>query len=240
MAHPGVDHLRPASRGAVAHAIAVGTEVGAALDHLARYPELRLPPVVALADSATARIAWNAAGLVDLGRMAVGVPVGGPVPDVAGHVVEAVPVRREGSDRSCRAIAAVRSPREIAVPEVGEPGVDGFRLITPGEDRLIQPATCRRFPLSLARQAPASPVRVRLGILVGDMDDRMISRPLIDDPLPSGWRQDAPGVQVHHRLMWRRFTGPAVRAKTIEPGCRFSSGAPGKSAGSSGRSATVT
>jgi hypothetical protein len=55
----------------------------------------------------------------------------------------------------------------------------------------------------------------------------------MDDPLPSGRRQDAPGVQVHQRLMWRRFTGPAVRVKTIEPGCKFSSGAPGKSAGSS-------
>ena len=32
VAHPGVDHLRPASRGAVAHAIAVRAEVGAALD----------------------------------------------------------------------------------------------------------------------------------------------------------------------------------------------------------------
>ena len=131
MAHPGIDHLRPASRGAVAHAIAVGAKVGAALDHLAGYSELRLPPVVALAYSATARITWNAARLVDLGRMAVGVPVGGPIPDIAGHVVQAVPVRREGSDRSCRAVAEVRSPREIAVPEVGEPGARRIRAHHP-------------------------------------------------------------------------------------------------------------
>ena len=63
MAHPGVDHLRPASRGAVAHAIAVGAKVGAALDHLARYSELRLPPVVAAVDSAAPRIAWMQQGL---------------------------------------------------------------------------------------------------------------------------------------------------------------------------------
>ncbi len=40
--------------------------------------------------------------------------------------------------------------------------------------------------------------------------------------------------------MWRRSTGPRVRVNTSEPGTRFSAGAPGKSAGSSGRSATVT
>ena len=40
-------------------------------------------------------------------------------------------------------------------------------------------------------------------------------------------RHDAPGVQVHHTLRWRRSTGPLVRMNTIEPGCRFSRGAPG-------------
>ena len=39
--------------------------------------------------------------------------------------------------------------------------------------------------------------------------------------------------------MWRRSTGPGVPVNTIDPGCRFSGGAPGKAAGSSGRSATV-
>ena len=42
VAHAGVDHLRPPRGGAVAHAVAVGAEVRAALDHLARDPELRL------------------------------------------------------------------------------------------------------------------------------------------------------------------------------------------------------
>ena len=39
--------------------------------------------------------------------------------------------------------------------------------------------------------------------------------------------------------MCRRSTGPGVGVKTSEPGTRFSAGAPGKSAGSSGLSATV-
>ena len=60
------------------------------------------------------------------------------------------------------------------------------------------------------------------------------------DPGPYGCRQLAPGVQLHHCERWRVSTGPGVPVKTSEPGTRFSAGAPGKSAGSSGRSATVT
>ena len=95
MAHAGVDHLRPPCGRPVAHAVAVRTEVGAALDHLAGHSELRLPPVVASVDGAASRITRNSAGSVDFAWMAIGVPVGGPIPDVAGHVVQPVAVRRE-------------------------------------------------------------------------------------------------------------------------------------------------
>ena len=46
-------------------------------------------------------------------------------------------------------------------------------------------------------------------------------------PGPSGLDQKAPGVHVHHWLMWRRSTGPAVGVNTSEPGTRFSGGASG-------------
>ena len=62
----------------------------------------------------------------------------------------------------------------------------------------------------------------------------------IVEPGPSGRRHDAPGVHTHHWLRWRRSTGPVVGWNTRDPGTRFSAGAPGKSAGSSGRTATVT
>src|SRR4249920_95548 len=106
--------------GSVAHAIGVRTQIGAALDHFPRHPKLWLPTVVAVAEVAATRIAWDAAGLGDFGRVAVGVPVGSPVPNVSGHVVQAVRVRREGADRGGRAITTIRSPSEVAVPEVGE------------------------------------------------------------------------------------------------------------------------
>ena len=46
------------------------------------------------------------------------------------------------------------------------------------------------------------------------------SSPSRSDPGPLGCRHDAPGVQVHQRLMCRRSTGPGVRVKTIERGWR--------------------
>ena len=53
------------------------------------------------------------------------------------------------------------------------------------------------------------------------------ARLLTELPGPSGWCQQAPGVQDHHWLRCRRSTGPSVPVKTIEPGWRFSGGAPG-------------
>src|SRR5690606_7314248 len=91
----GVDGLRLPGRGSVAPAEIRRAEVGASLDHLARDADGR---VEALALAAAPRIAGNAAGLRLLGRVARPVPVGGPLPDVADHVHEAVAVRWERAD----------------------------------------------------------------------------------------------------------------------------------------------
>ena len=56
MAHAGIDHLRTAGGGPVAHAIAIGAEIRAALDHFPRHSELGLPAVVAVVDGAASRI----------------------------------------------------------------------------------------------------------------------------------------------------------------------------------------
>src|SRR6266498_603766 len=89
VAHARVDHLRLARRGTVAEAVVRGTEVRAALDHLARDAELRLVRVVALGLRDDARVDGRAAaGLDDLVGAGGDVPVAGPLPDVARHVVE--------------------------------------------------------------------------------------------------------------------------------------------------------
>jgi hypothetical protein len=62
---------------------------------------------------------------------------------------------------------------------------------------------------------------------VRDMHDGVVGQPAQGAAKPNGRRHDAPGVQVHHWLRCRRSTGPGVPVKTIEPGARFSAGAPG-------------
>src|ERR1700744_3830200 len=54
VAHAGVDHLGPPGGGPVAKAVAVRAQVRAALDDLARDPELRLGRVVAVLDAGSA------------------------------------------------------------------------------------------------------------------------------------------------------------------------------------------
>src|SRR4029453_8354403 len=92
MAHASIDHLRPARGRQVAHAIAVGVEIRAALDQFPRHSELGLPAGVAFVGGAAPRITWYATRLFDLRRVMIGIPVDSPVPDVSGHVVEAVRV----------------------------------------------------------------------------------------------------------------------------------------------------
>src|SRR4029077_5098012 len=93
VAHAGVDHLRTASRRPVAQAVGVRTEIRTALDHLAGNLELGLSRVVALLERASANTVGHATARARGVRRALDVPVGGPFPDVAGHVMEAVAVR---------------------------------------------------------------------------------------------------------------------------------------------------
>src|SRR5690242_13795723 len=83
VARARVDGLRAARRRAVAHAVAVGAQEGAALDGAAGDPELRLGWIVTLVQSDAARVAWHTARLAGRLGMAGGVPVRGPLPHVA-------------------------------------------------------------------------------------------------------------------------------------------------------------
>ena len=135
MAHAGVDHLRSAGGGPVAQAVVVGAQERAALDDLARHPELRLPRVVT-----ACRAAWVAVA-------GVGVPVGGPLPDVARHVEQAVAVGREAADGRGAAVAGLGPPRELAVPVVGQPLTGLLGLVAPGVRRAGRGRRGRRSPI---------------------------------------------------------------------------------------------
>src|SRR5262245_60958590 len=94
----GIDRLRVPGCRAIAPAVVGCAQMRAALQDLAGYAAIGLAWVVAQLLSATARILGDATGLVGVGGMSGIEPIGGPFPDVADHVVEAVPVRWEGRD----------------------------------------------------------------------------------------------------------------------------------------------
>src|SRR5689334_14930621 len=86
----GVDRLGIARGRTVALAVVLGAEVRAALEHFP-WETRRIAPVDTAAARAAARIGRHAAGtaLVAL-ELGLGEPVGGPLPDIGDHVVEAV------------------------------------------------------------------------------------------------------------------------------------------------------
>src|SRR6516165_3809318 len=98
MARRGVDRLRMTGGRAVTSAIVRCAQMRAALQYLPGNSDLGLAGVVACILTAAARVDRDAAGLASVGLVSGRVPVAGPFPDVADHVVEAVTVRRECGD----------------------------------------------------------------------------------------------------------------------------------------------
>src|SRR5262245_52584388 len=119
MTRPGVNLLRNARRRPVAQTVIRRAKIRAALQDLPRDAYLRRPRVDARFFLSAFRVEVGAAGV---GYTAVLlIPVGRPLPDVAGHVVKAVAVRRKGADRR-RALITVGQQvhyREFALPGIG-------------------------------------------------------------------------------------------------------------------------
>src|SRR5437870_4068974 len=102
MTGTAIDRLRHARRRSIAAAVMGASEIGTALDDLAGYRIVSLSVRVRLA--------------------AILVPVGGPFPDIADHVEQAVPVGRACADRRraamrfgtiARAIVGAAAPSRI-------------------------------------------------------------------------------------------------------------------------------
>src|SRR5687767_11589496 len=91
-----VDGLCNARSGSEPVAIARGAQVRAALHHATRDLQRGGLWVVAVLERSTARVGDRAARDRDVAVAAI--PVDGPLPHVAGHVVEAEPVGRERAD----------------------------------------------------------------------------------------------------------------------------------------------
>ena len=87
-----IDGLRIARRRAVTSAIVGCAERRTALDYLARDTWSWKGRIVVLRFSYAARVMRRATRLAGTMGVTGGIPILGPLPDFAGHVVEAVPV----------------------------------------------------------------------------------------------------------------------------------------------------
>src|SRR5262249_26775305 len=156
-----IDRLALPRRGPVAQAVVGRAEVGTALYHAAS--DMR------------ARLARRATGFfAALGRL--GKRTRRPLPDVAEHVVEAIPVGGKGIDGRGALVSIELEvlPRESALPGIGHrPPVGGERF-PPRVGRALEAAAGREFPFGFDRQLLSSPGRVGTRIFVSDVHDGMV------------------------------------------------------------------
>src|SRR5262249_20321018 len=104
------------------------------------------------------------------------IPVGAPLPDIAGHVVQTVAISRERFDwRRARVAVFCR----VVVPGVALEGIAlrmlvGERLIAPDVLLALQAASRGEFPLGLGGQPLARPFGVGNRVEPGDVDDGVV------------------------------------------------------------------
>src|SRR5215813_12670683 len=90
-----IDRLRMARGRPVTSAIVRRAQMRAAFEYFARDRESRLTGIVASGFGSAARILWDATCFRYVALMLRRVPVGGPFPDVADHVVKAIAIWRK-------------------------------------------------------------------------------------------------------------------------------------------------
>src|SRR5690606_9715988 len=98
----------------------------------------------------------------------------GPLPDIAGHVVETVGVGGETSDPGDLPVPGVGQIRELAVPVVGQPLAGLLGVVSPGVGRVRQPSAGRDLPFVFAGQAEPGPVRVCRSVFERNVHDGMV------------------------------------------------------------------
>ena len=175
----GVDRLRISRRRPVASAVVGCAEIGAALDHLARDARTGLAKIVTLHLGDTARIIRRTARSARIARVAGGKPVLGPLPDIAGHIEEAIAVGGERANRRAprKPVQSLVLPRKFALPGIGHPARIRREFVAPAIGRAVQPAARGEFPFRLGRQILAGPGGVGRGVLECDMHDRLALPP---------------------------------------------------------------
>src|SRR5215207_9442621 len=128
-----VDLLGVASRRSIASAVVRRAQVRAALDDLARDPDVCRGRVVAAVLASAAWVLRDAAGFRRVALVLLRVPVDRPFPDIADHVVDAMTVRRERGHRRgpLEAVAVRILARKLALPGVGHVPAVRRQLVAP-------------------------------------------------------------------------------------------------------------
>ena len=168
-----VDRLGHPGGRAVPPAVVGGAQVRAALHHPSR-DRGGVAGVDASLLRSAARVGDAAAGM---GGLAVRlVPVGGPFPDVADHVDQAVAVGRVGAHGRGAFVPVLAGvlDRELALPGVGHPAPVRVELVAPGELGPLQAAAAGQLPFGLGRQRLAGPDGVGLDVVPGDLHHRVV------------------------------------------------------------------
>ena len=215
----GVDRVRVTGGRPVAAAIVRRTQVGAAFEHFARNPDLGLRGVVARIFGAATRIVGNAAGFLPFGGMARVVPVRGPLPYVADHVV-AVRIRsaeRRRPERPLVSVAAEVLPRKLALPGIGHMPALAVEFVTPGVVRAVETPTGGELPLRFRRQFLARPLCVCLDIAIRDVYGRVVFQTLDRAFRPQRMAHVRTLVRTATRCRRSRSTRRRGLTNTIEP-----------------------
>src|SRR5580704_3407836 len=151
MARRRIHRFRMTRGRAIAAAVIRRAQMRAAFDYFAGDFDLRLAGGVALRLAAAARIFRNATRLRRVGLVLLRVPIGGPLPDIADHVVDAVAVgrKRRYGRRAIETVLAAVLVREIALPVIGVVFPAGRELVAPGELGALEAAARGEFPFGL-------------------------------------------------------------------------------------------
>src|SRR5882757_3423165 len=157
-----------------------------------RNPTWLVDVSTASACRAAGRVFRNAAGLRCIGFVLLRVPVAGPFPDVANHVVNAVAVRRKRGNRrrALEAVVVQILSGKFALPCVGLVLAAGHEFLAPGILRAVQPATRSELPFCFGRQIFANPTRVSDRIRERHVHHRMMVE-IVDVAL---WSRGVPPV----------------------------------------------
>src|SRR4051812_38961261 len=181
-----VDRLRVARSRSVAAAIVRRAEMRAALDHLPGNADVGCPGIVAAVLAPAAWVLGDAASFWRIGFVLPRIPVGGPFPDVADHVVDAITVRRKRRHRrgALEPVVVGILAWEFALPGVGHVTAVWRELVTPGKFGAVEPAARGELPFGLGRQVFAGPLCIGKRIAESHVHDGMIVESVDVAPWP--------------------------------------------------------